>query len=166
MAPRDVCYSGSFHFVSEALEVVDESVLESFSYALNDIESTLDDIEISLAPHIFPVCVSLVKSFVQGGRVGLARLKKVLPSIFSSFSVGSPYDVLLECGLIPEYSHACNGYPSFFFHPDLDGCQMIERLEPATRKRKRDIPVSEQLQQTYESARSSWTSPPPSESNS
>lgn len=169
-------YDGLVDFVSRVFESVDGRVIaSSLSFALDDIERVIDDVETSITPHIFPVSVSLIKSFVRGGRVGLVRLKKVLSNIFLSFPTPSPQNVLIECGLIPESSHDYNGFPSFILQPDLDGCLMIDYPDPAnTRKRKYNAafaksnpsPSSEQLQRAYEGVRSTWTSPAPNESNS
>lgn len=198
VAPRDVLPSDcGFGFVTEALNNdIDESSF--IAYALDDVESAIEGIEQALEPTIVfyaleeaefilgniedfmrplvsPVCISLIKSFVSGGRTGLVRLQKVLPSIFLSFPVHSPYDILVKCGLVPVYPTSDCAFPSFLFQPELDGLQMISYQESsitATKKRKREPPPkpsssSEQLQQNYERVRSNWeVSPAPNESNS
>jgi hypothetical protein len=159
LAPRDVC--GGFDFVSDALVTVDVSVLESFAYALSDVESSIEEIESLLQRLAYVICVSVIKTFVRGGRSGLVVLKKVLPNIFRTYCVPSPYDVLVKCGLVPVYPDTLCEYPSFYFQPDLDGIWMIEQdsgKEHGKKRKRPEAPRSDQLQQDYEAVRSGWSS--------
>lgn len=171
LAPRDVCGGGGgsavFEFVSDALlpAVVDVAVLESFAYALFDIESCIEELESLLQRLARTICVSVIRAFMRGGRPGLVTLHKVLPNVFRTFCVPSPHDVLIQCGLVPVYPDTVCEFPSFFFQPDLDGCWMIEqdsgKAEHRTMKRKRSsepIKTSAELQQAYVGVRVGWSS--------
>jgi len=151
--------------------VVDVAVLESFAYALFDIESCIDELESLLQRLARTICVSVIKTFVRGGRPGLVTLHKVLPNVFRTFCVPSPHDVLIQCGLVPVYPDTVCEFPSFFFQPDLDGCWMIEqdsgKAEHRMMKRKRSSeppppPInnktSAELQQAYVGVRVGWSS--------
>lgn len=135
LASRDFC--GDYDFVSDALVPADDSVLEFFSYALSDIESCIDELEGTMRRLSYTICVSVIKTFIRGDRVGLVQLRKVLPSIFKTFCVPSPSELLVKCGLIPEYPDPACEFPSFFLQPDLDGCWMIDQYNNGKEPRKR-----------------------------
>lgn len=108
-------------------------------------------------------CVGYIKAFVRGGRCGLERLQKVLPSIFRTFQGLLPYeDVLIECGLEPMLTTPASEFPTFYFNPLLDGAGMVRasRKRPLQPDVEEDVELyrSQELLQAYEAVRSEWSS--------
>ena len=111
-------------------------------------------------------CVGHIKAFVRGGREGVERLRKVLPSIFRTFPGLKPFDVLVECGLEPISTDPVTEFPTFFFNPLLSGTGLVRRASVCSRKRPRpedddeDVQLyrSQELLEAYEAARSEWSS--------
>ena len=49
-------------------------------------------------------CTAEIRAFVRGGTPGLARLKEVLPNVFTFYGIPTKYQqarVLMSCKLIP-----------------------------------------------------------------
>ncbi len=73
---------------------------------------------------IFPMteanCMLEIKAFLGGGVPGQARLKQILPSLFSYFKIitmDSRARLLCNCGLAPIYGEEPSEV-TFFFNPD------------------------------------------------
>jgi hypothetical protein len=101
-------------------------------------------------------------AFVRGERVGLARLKRVLPNIFETFQGCDPHAVLGECGLFPCVDPwASHTAVTFYFAPEQDGRAMFDPNEPTVVQRKKPrqhhAKTSDELMQDYSFVSSSWT---------
>jgi hypothetical protein len=110
-------------------------------------------------------------AFVRGERVGLARLKRVLPNIFETFQGCDPRAVLVECGLSPRVNPWSPHAVTFYFAPEQDGRAMYNPDMSTVKKRaclaqtldEPDAPVarlaktSDELMQDYSFVSSSWT---------
>jgi hypothetical protein len=104
-------------------------------------------------------CVREIMVFVRGDRVGLDRLKRVLPNIFKAFPGCLPSHVLKDCGLL---SRPDDGeYPTFFFRPERDGRMMIEPGHGGTkpvRSGREEAFSSEDLADLYGTVSAEWSS--------
>lgn len=108
-------------------------------------------------------CVREVMAFVRGERVGLSRLRCVLPSILREFPSTDPVAVLADCGLTPLHT---GKVPSFYFHPEKDGHAMIvpeHRRDVVLAERlivfapEEPVPASDRLLLAYADLSSTWT---------
>ena len=90
-------------------------------------------------------------AFVRGERVGLDRLKRVLPNIFETFQGCDPRAVLVECGLAPCVDQMSSDAVTFFFAPEQDGRAMYDPEMHALQKRSRGkrAKTSDELVQDY-----------------
>ena len=81
------------------------------------------DFDFVSGPASHAECVREIMAFVHGDRIGLDKLKRVLPNIFKTFPDCDPDSVLLECGLFP-----CPGknFPTFYFCPEKEDREMVE----------------------------------------
>ena len=105
----------------------------------------------------------MIRAFMDGGRVGLSCLKKVLPNIFKTYPLCEPKGVLAECGLFVLDNGAGEEFPTFFLNADKEGRWMVEPFGNPSRKRQREVPekklnISEELQHAYDALRSEWDS--------
>ena len=101
-------------------------------------------------------CVGNIKAFVRGGRAGLDRLRKVLPNILRTFPGLPAADMLVECGLEPL--HDGGEFPTFYFHPMLDGAAMVQAaLNSRKRMRDKELYRSQELLDAYDALRSEWS---------
>jgi hypothetical protein len=82
-------------------------------------------------------CSEVIKAFIEGGRVGLVVLKKVLPNVFKTYPKCVPTEVLADCGLSVLSTGKEDGYPTFFFNPEKDGRWMLEPFGSPSKKRQR-----------------------------
>ena len=80
------------------------------------------DYEFVSGPAQHAECVREVMAFVRGERVGLERLRCVLPTLCQEFASVDMSAVLVECGLTPLYF---DGKLSFYFCPNKEGQDMF-----------------------------------------
>jgi hypothetical protein len=102
------------------------------------------------------MCVGEIKAFVRGHREGLACLVRALPSIFKTYTVCAPEEVLRECGLEPMPTYPESQYPTFYFRPELENPWMVKPF--AGKKQSPADYRSQELMSAYEALRSESSS--------